>query len=256
MAALNAAGTSMEVADGMAAALFDLYRGTGQQASFESLALECAQRFGRSAPGWFSTPQELGRERLPTPAAVIKKPATARRIWQCPAELDEADVLQLRAFIQDQPQPCCLDWGHLQTMTPRAAEQLSELMARWCDQVMRLCFDGQESLQLLLQACTPMGDSSVPSYWWQLRLDLLRLLRLPNEFEQVAIDFCVTYELSPPSWVPPGVSWWRHPPCRITSYRRVRRSVRRQKTFVVAGGAGLRHAGPHAAVHQIPGINR
>lgn len=203
LAALNAAGTSMEVADGMAAALFDLYRGTGQQASFESLALECAQRFGRSAPGWFSTPQELGRERLPTPAAVIKKPATARRIWQCPAELDEADVLQLRAFIQDQPQPCCLDWGHLQTMTPRAAEQLSELMARWCDQVMRLCFDGQESLQLLLQACTPMGDSSVPSYWWQLRLDLLRLLRLPNEFEQVAIDFCVTYELSPPSWVPP-----------------------------------------------------
>ena len=37
--------------------LFDLYRATGQQQRFESLALDYAQQFGWSAPQWFSLPR-------------------------------------------------------------------------------------------------------------------------------------------------------------------------------------------------------
>jgi ABC-type transporter Mla MlaB component len=36
--------------------------------------------------------------------------------------------------------------------------------------------------------------------WWQLRMELLRLMHRPDEFEMVALDYCVTYEVSPPSW--------------------------------------------------------
>jgi len=36
--------------------------------------------------------------------------------------------------------------------------------------------------------------------WWQLRLDGLRILRQQDEFELAALDFCVTYEVSPPPW--------------------------------------------------------
>ncbi|TXT38347.1 MAG: hypothetical protein FD135_2955 [Comamonadaceae bacterium] len=227
--ALNAAGTAVDVADGRAAALFDLYRGTGQQASFENLALECAQRFGRSAPGWFSTPEILGMQPAPAPVAAVKKTTSALHVWHCPAELDEAAVVQLRSLTQDQAQACCLNWGQLQTIVPSAAQQLAELLARWCDQSVRLCFDHIESLQLLLQAHTPAGDSSVPSYWWQLRLDLMRLLRLPDEFEQVALDFCVTYELSPPSWMPPR--------CELVS-----KSALQVQTMPVGGQVGQKAA--------------
>jgi anti-anti-sigma regulatory factor len=36
--------------------------------------------------------------------------------------------------------------------------------------------------------------------WWRLRLDALRILRLHDEFELAALDFCVIYEVSPPPW--------------------------------------------------------
>ena len=38
-------------------ALFDLYRATGQQSKFEALAMDYLQRFGWSAPQWYSLPR-------------------------------------------------------------------------------------------------------------------------------------------------------------------------------------------------------
>ena len=38
--------------------------------------------------------------------------------------------------------------------------------------------------------------------FWMLRLDVLRLINQPVAFDEVAIDYCVTYERSPPSWEP------------------------------------------------------
>jgi ABC-type transporter Mla MlaB component len=35
-----------------------------------------------------------------------------------------------------------------------------------------------------------------------MRLDALRLVNRPDQFDDVAIDYCVTYEVSPPSWEP------------------------------------------------------
>ena len=37
--------------------------------------------------------------------------------------------------------------------------------------------------------------------FWQLRLDALRMTNRPDQFDEAAIDYCVTYEVSPPSWV-------------------------------------------------------
>jgi ABC-type transporter Mla MlaB component len=38
---------------------------------------------------------------------------------------------------------------------------------------------------------------------WKLRLDLLRLMMLQDDYELTALDFCVTYEVSPPPWRDP-----------------------------------------------------
>jgi ABC-type transporter Mla MlaB component len=40
-----------------------------------------------------------------------------------------------------------------------------------------------------------------PGYWLA-RLQALRLVNRPDQFDEVAIDYCVTYEVSPPSWEP------------------------------------------------------
>ena len=40
----------------------------------------------------------------------------------------------------------------------------------------------------------------VDPVYWTLRLDALRLANRPDQFDEAAIDYCVTYEVSPPSW--------------------------------------------------------
>jgi hypothetical protein len=58
--------------------LFDLYRATGQQPRFESLAIDYAQQFGWSAPQWYSLPK-LVAEPWPTSRPTNKRPHRARR---------------------------------------------------------------------------------------------------------------------------------------------------------------------------------
>jgi len=45
--------------------------------------------------------------------------------------------------------------------------------------------------------------STSVSEWWRLRMAALRFMGKPDEFEMVALDYCVTYEVSPPSWAQP-----------------------------------------------------
>jgi len=40
----------------------------------------------------------------------------------------------------------------------------------------------------------------VDPVYWMLRLEALRLAHRPDQFDEVAIDYCVTFEVSPPSW--------------------------------------------------------
>ena len=202
LAALQAEPVNPDSADGWAAALFDLYRATGQQASFDRVAIEYAQRFGRSAPAWFSTPELLGRNTLPAPLPQRSALASGSQlVWECPVDLDLSEVQALRASLVSAPGRLWhLRWNQFQRMTPEAASALAELFTQWCSQPVQLQFDGADVLHNTLKSYTPSGDRAVDMVWWRLRLDALRILRLQDEFELAALDFCVTYEVSPPPW--------------------------------------------------------
>ncbi len=201
LAALQADTVHPESADRWAAALFDLYRATGQQASFDRIAIDYAQRFGRSAPAWFSTPDLLGRK---TPALpVAQDRATGRNsqaVWECPAELDLQALQALLARLSRASEPWRLDWSRLDAIAPDAAEALANVFAEWCEKPLKLHFIGADALEKTLRSLTPSGDKCVDPVWWRLRLDALRILRLHDEFELAALDYCVTYEVSPPPW--------------------------------------------------------
>ena len=201
LTALQADNAHPDSADGWAAALFDLYRATGQQASFDRVAIDFALRFGHSAPAWFSTPELLGR----TAPAPLAQPATSghsrKTIWECPKELDFAAMQTLIATLSRASAPWHLHWNRLDAITPEAAQALAELFAQWCAQPVKLHFGGADVLEKILRYCTPSGDKRVDPFWWQLRLDALRIMRLQDEFELAALDYCVIYEVSPPPWV-------------------------------------------------------
>jgi hypothetical protein len=176
--------------------LFDLYRATGQQGRFEAAAIEFAGRFGRSAPQWLSLPGQLG-----LPAAGAAAPAAAATAdWSSPASLGTQAVATLSAALARAQPPWHLSWLKLATIEAAAVEPLARLVAQWSRQPVQLRFIGSDNLERVLKDATPSGDKGVSPAWWKLRMELLRVMHRPDEFELVALDYCVTYEVSPPSW--------------------------------------------------------
>ena len=57
------------------------------------------------------------------------------------------------------------------------------------------------------------GQTPVNLAFWgkdqRLRMATLRLMGLPDEFELVALNYCVTYEVSPPAWASPAGGFQR-----------------------------------------------
>ena len=103
--------------------LFDLYRATGQQHKFESLAIDYAQQFELVAPEWFSLPRWSPRrrataaERSRPRAGRLGLPALPRRRGR-----RRAGVARLQM-----PLPWVLDWGALQAIDAEACRRLRAL---------------------------------------------------------------------------------------------------------------------------------
>jgi ABC-type transporter Mla MlaB component len=177
--------------------LLDLYRATGQKERFENAAIEFVQRFDRSAPQWLSMPDVVGRMAAPAARPSGNGPPVD---WSSPSSVGIQTVAALKAALVKAPQPWRLDWSGLKAIEPAAVEPLHKLFAAWAAQRVQLRFAGNEQLQLVLRTATVSGDKQVPADLWHLRLEALRVSREGDEFEMAALDFCVTYEVSPPAW--------------------------------------------------------
>jgi ABC-type transporter Mla MlaB component len=181
--------------------LFDLYRATGQQDRFETAAIDFAGRFGRSAPQWFSIPEAVGRmQAAPAPAPAGAGGAQQAAHWTCPATLGTQTVAALGVALAKAAAPWRLSWVKLSSIDEGAVEALTKLFTQWASQAVQLRFIGSENLERVLKNGTPSGDKAVNPSWWKLRMEVLRVMHRPDEFELVALDYCVTYEVSPPSW--------------------------------------------------------
>lgn len=188
--------------------LFDLYRATGQHDRFDALAIDFAAQYSRSAPLWFSMPELLGMVASAAPAAGAAEAAPAASMrrdfsWNAPPTLAVSSVAALQASLARAASPWTLSWSRLTGIDETAVPLLADLVSQWSDREGQLVFSGVEKLNALLDAKTQSGDRSNSPEWWRLRMAMMRLMGKPDEFELVALDYCVTYEVSPPSWVSP-----------------------------------------------------
>ncbi len=181
--------------------LFDLYRAIGQQHKFESLALDYAQQFGWSAPQWFSLPllvaEAASNERMPRNSRLDGQVG-----WICPDFIDADAVARLSSQSLQMPLPWVFDWSALRGIDAEAASRLSEVFRGWIPQKLDMRWLGGEKLFAVLAEAAPTGVRDADPAFWQLRLDALRMTNRPDQFDEAAIDYCVTYEVSPPSWEP------------------------------------------------------
>ena len=177
--------------------LFDLYRASEQQDKFELAAIQFVERFSRSAPQWFSMPAMV---KMLTPPAAAKSENGPTSDWICPSIVGIQTVAALKAALAKASMPWCLDWTNLKSIEASAVEPLYQVFSTWAVEPVRLRFIGDAQLQQVLQAATPSNNRSTAQDCWRLRLQALRVTHQPDDFELAALDFCVTYEVSPPAW--------------------------------------------------------
>ena len=180
--------------------LFDLYRAIGQQQKFETLATDYAHQFGWSAPQWFSMPKlvaDAASEERPR-----STPVEGHVGWSSPENIDAEVVAQLASLAMQMPLPWVFDWAALKTVDAEACARLSELFRAWSTQQLDMRWLSGERLFSVLQDSAPTGVRDADPAYWQVRLEALRLVNRPDQFDEAAIDYCVTYEVSPPSWEP------------------------------------------------------
>ncbi len=112
--ALRGGAMLPESAIGWGAALFDLYRATGNRAQFDLAMEEFGGRFEKLVPVWSSIAPE-GPSSAAVPAAsglhaadVLAAPG-AHVLWHCPPQLTLAVMEQLRDVLSSAPMPWHLD---------------------------------------------------------------------------------------------------------------------------------------------------
>ena len=188
--------------------LFDLYRATGQSDQFEALGIEFAALYNRSAPLWFSMPSSLGMASAMDIAAQDVARAqgggSERELsWSAPAKIAVSSVTALQALLARSTPPWTLSWARLGAIDEAAVSLLADQVGQWADREGQFVFLDVEKLNALLEEKTLSDDPASNPQWWRLRMALLRLMGKPDAFEMVALDYCVTFEVSPPSWTHP-----------------------------------------------------
>lgn len=198
---LNSPDLDSDATELLTFALFDVYRCAGQQERFDALAMDYAHRFGRSPAEWFVLPQaspplpDLGQA---TPDADTE-PAQ-QTFWECPAILD-TQAFSDGISRQTASEPvCAINWASLQHIDAATEKPFSRQIAAWCENPVELQWLGVDALLAALQMCRLSGDASANQPWWLIQLDILCILQRAAEFDELALEYCITFEVSPPSW--------------------------------------------------------
>jgi ABC-type transporter Mla MlaB component len=99
--------------------------------------------------------------------------------------------------------PWRLDWTRLSAIEPGALPALTKLFYDWAGKTVELRMTAADHLDQLLATGAPTGERTVAPEWWHARMALLRVMSRMDDFELAALNYCVTYEVSPPSWETP-----------------------------------------------------
>jgi anti-anti-sigma regulatory factor len=175
-------------------ALFDLLQRDGDKAGFDRLSMQYVVQFERSAPAWV--------ERVVAQAA----PRAVGGYLAVSGRLTTASTKQIdgiRQAVARKADSTRLDLKSLQSFDDEGARMLADALAEARRARIALTVQQGEKLTQALDDAVRKGRESGEGAWL-LSLELLQWANDRATFEDRAVDFAVTFELSPPSWEPPA----------------------------------------------------
>jgi anti-anti-sigma regulatory factor len=177
--------------------LFDLYQVTGKQEEFDQLSIEFASKFETSPPSWTG-----GAAESATPSSTSK---AAAPIVAFSGKLDNNIIKQVERAqnLAAKSQSLRLEFAKVTAVDPIGCGILLSVLKKLQKSGNDLVLVGALELVGKIRSILEVGRRNETEAPWLLMLELLRLLNLEKEFEETSIDYCVTFEVSPPPFVAP-----------------------------------------------------
>ena len=175
--------------------LLDLYKFTGQRAPFEECGLAYARSFEKSPPPWDGAVAPAQGARASTPSVAMGAALTE----QSARQFERVREAALKGGAVR------IDLTRLRSADEAGCRLLRETMValRRASATVRL--SGSKSLANMLAGQVKAGRRE-NQQMWLLLLDLLQHTDEIEQFEEVAVDYAVTFEESPPSWEPQAMT--------------------------------------------------
>ncbi|MFT3801698.1 MAG: STAS domain-containing protein [Burkholderiaceae bacterium] len=179
--------------------LLDVYQSLGSQDAFEAAAIAYAARFEVSPPAWRGDHADAGQ--APEQAA---PPARGGLGVAVAARLDESfgKSFELAVRAQQGKRSVTVDVTAVRQVDAAGVSLLLDLIRRFKAGGGQLTLVGSASLLDAIRPLVPAGRRDDGEDIWMLALELLRVQGLRTEFDDLSIDYCVTFEVSPPPWEP------------------------------------------------------
>jgi ABC-type transporter Mla MlaB component len=178
--------------------LFDLYQVSARQEAFEDLSIDYASHFETSPPAW--TPL------IPASTSGNKPYAGVTPTEAFGPLLDESIAPQLQRLLELAKNSVAsrLEFAHVKVVTPEGCARLLQALIVLRGGGRELIVSGAAELADIVRSTLVIGARDAPEAPWLLLLELLQLMNREKDFEETAMDYCVTYELSPPQFVAPA----------------------------------------------------
>jgi anti-anti-sigma regulatory factor len=179
--------------------LFDLFARAGDRASFDDLALKFVVQFERSAPAW---DEMVGRQNIaakPVAAAAGRARVMLRGGLSDPTLPSISILLETSKQKSSPTQRMDVDINELDGVDDTCGVLIAGALAGLRRRGVFVSFRGLDAaINRLGAPLQPMLRERKGQ--WYLVLELLQWSGYHEKFEDRAVDFAVTFEISPPSW--------------------------------------------------------
>lgn len=179
--------------------LFDLYRVTGAQECFDRHALTYAEKFEKSPPAWNA--QSVNASTTATASAMNTGGRASVTINGSLSARSAAQLEKLREVARTRSS-LRIDVSKIKNVDQGGSQLLLDLVHALKNGTCELDLSGAEDLASLVKNKLVVGQRADEAMWLLL-LELYQGLGLLDSFEETAVNYAVTFEVSPPSWIAP-----------------------------------------------------
>jgi anti-anti-sigma regulatory factor len=180
--------------------LFDLYQITGKQQQFDHLSIEYASKYETSPPAWVP----LNQVESQAEAAPAARTGTAPTVpFSGKLDGNIVKLLERAQKLGENSPVLRLEFARVTEVDPIGCGLLLRILKKLQSSEHDLILVGATELVAKIRSILEVGRRDETEAPWLLLMEILRLLNQEKDFEEASIDYCITFEVSPPAFVPP-----------------------------------------------------